>query len=66
MGATKERKTASHVMMLLKYKPLNQDDALWPWVRPSIKGGDNVAWRRTRRETDKACVLINSREVGMA
>jgi hypothetical protein len=26
--ATLERKMASHVMMLCKYKPLNQDDAL--------------------------------------
>jgi hypothetical protein len=26
--ATDERKTVSHVMMLWKYKPLNQDDAL--------------------------------------
>jgi hypothetical protein len=26
--ATVERETASHVMMLWKYKPLNQDDAL--------------------------------------
>jgi hypothetical protein len=30
MKATIERKTAAHVMMLWKYKPLNQDDALWP------------------------------------
>jgi hypothetical protein len=29
MEATKERKTtASHIMMLWKYKPLNQDDVL--------------------------------------
>jgi hypothetical protein len=28
MEATIERKTATHVMMLWKYKPLNQDDAL--------------------------------------
>jgi hypothetical protein len=30
MGATIERKTAAHVMMLWKCKPLNQNDALWP------------------------------------
>jgi hypothetical protein len=28
MEAITERKTASHVMMLWKYKPLSQDDAL--------------------------------------
>jgi hypothetical protein len=28
MEATIERKTAAHVVMLWKYKPLNQDDAL--------------------------------------
>jgi hypothetical protein len=30
-------------MMLWKYKPLDQDDALWTWVGPSIKEGNNVA-----------------------
>jgi hypothetical protein len=30
MEVTKERKTAIHVVMLWKYNPLNQDDALWP------------------------------------
>jgi hypothetical protein len=29
-GGPTERKMASHVMMLWKYKPLNQDDALYP------------------------------------
>jgi hypothetical protein len=28
--ATIERKMSAHIMMLWKYKPLNQDDALWP------------------------------------
>jgi integral membrane sensor domain MASE1 len=28
MEATTERKMAAHIMMLWKYKPLNQDDAL--------------------------------------
>jgi hypothetical protein len=28
MKATIERKTATHMMMLWKYKPLNPDDAL--------------------------------------
>jgi hypothetical protein len=28
MEATMERKTPSHVMMLWRYKPLDQDDAL--------------------------------------
>jgi hypothetical protein len=28
MEATTERKMATHIMMLWKYKPINQDDAL--------------------------------------
>jgi hypothetical protein len=33
MEATIERKKTSHVMMILKYKPLNQDDYFDPiWV----------------------------------
>jgi hypothetical protein len=39
MAAIIEKKTAAHVMMLWKYKPLHQDDALDPrWVQSS-KGG---------------------------
>jgi hypothetical protein len=30
MEAIIERKMSSHVMMLWKYKPLDQDDAVWP------------------------------------
>ena len=38
-----KRKIATHLMMLWKYKPLNQDDALCPNIGdPSIKGGNVV------------------------
>jgi hypothetical protein len=43
MEAITERKTAVHVMMQWKYKPLDQNDALWPWVGLSIKGGNTTA-----------------------
>jgi hypothetical protein len=32
MEATVERKTAAHVIALWKYKPLDQDDALWHMI----------------------------------
>jgi hypothetical protein len=37
--ATMKRKTAAHVTMLWKHRPLNWDDAPGHWVGPSIKGG---------------------------
>jgi hypothetical protein len=49
-----ERKTASHVMMLWKYKPLDQDDALLPWVGPRIKGGNKVTRRGCRKRNRQA------------
>jgi hypothetical protein len=33
MEGTTERKTVAHVMTLWKYKPLAQDEALWPRSR---------------------------------
>jgi hypothetical protein len=54
MEATIERKTATHVMMLWKNKPVNQNDALWCYVGPSIKMGNNVAGRRAWNEASKS------------
>jgi hypothetical protein len=48
---------ATHVMMLWKYKPLNQGDALWPWVGPSIKRGNNVARKGRPEKKQTGCVL---------
>jgi hypothetical protein len=49
-------KTAAHVMILQKYKSLNQDDALGPQVGPGIKGRNNVAGRRAKKKRSK-CVF---------
>jgi hypothetical protein len=59
MEATIERKTATHIIMLWKYKPLNQDNALWPSVGPRIKGGEVIMYQGGGLERSKqVCVLI--------
>jgi hypothetical protein len=55
-----ERKTAAHVMMLWKYKPLDQGDALLPWVGPSIKGGKNVARKGRPGKKQRLCSGIET------